>query len=118
MSAAQWYCGLPVQRPKDARKMVKALPSTSLSLSRAPVVAQLRSKEYAEPAFLPAALSSLKQPTTTVSSNMKTRGPNWSTSAPSEAVSLACCVHCVPQRANTYAEPELIATSSSPSAPI
>jgi len=58
---------------------------------------------YAEPVLL----LSPYAPITAVSPYTETENPNWSFAAPSLAFSYACCVHVLPLRVNTYAEPLL-----------
>ena len=53
----------------------------------------------------------------TVWPEIETGAPNWSFSAPSDAISLAVWVHVVPLFSNTHTEPELDPSSSSYRAP-
>ena len=82
--------------------------SDAISLCTSPQLsapAWLRANTYADPEDEPPS-SSPGAPTTAVSPLTDTEVPNWSASAASGAVSLACWLHTPPLRTNTYADPE------------
>ena len=60
-----------------------------------------RTNTYAEPASVPATVSTKYAPATTVSPEIATEAPNRSMGAASEAVSFCCSVHVSPERTNT-----------------
>ena len=75
-----------------------AAPSGAVSFCCSVQLAPARTKTYADPASAPFALSSRMAPTTAVSPESDTQRPNWSSAAPSEAVSFCCTLQAEPAR--------------------
>src|ERR1043166_2526151 len=80
-------------------------PSEAVSFCSSDHAKPVRLNTYRAPASMPPGISLAFEPITMESPLIETALPKKSSSPPSVAVSFCCCVHTVPLRVKTYAEP-------------